>query len=265
MKRQAEQFEGDRMQALSAALPPLIVGTGIVLRALVVGDAWYEVANWRLFLGVTLNLVWVGVLFVVGLIALAKGVPAWGATWLGGGLAALAILINVAAEERAEVGLPLISPVGDAIVAGVLFLVILIALTRVALRGWRKAGLVSVGMSMVLGLTLFSSVVNPPFNRVDLGLLALPAALLFAGLVVVYVTKGDVARWAALLAVEGVNVGFVLLGNQVWRDFVAGQGGTSSPWPFLVVLTGTLVAGPALAFVLRWFRVLLDQRDALGP
>ena len=129
----------DRSRSLVAALPPLLLGLGILLNALIVGAPWYTVPAWRFYLGMALELLAAVVIAAGGAIALWRRLPDWGYTWLGAALMLLAGGIKVLAEERAETGQFLISPAGDIAVMMLVFLAGLAALAAAALRGWAQA------------------------------------------------------------------------------------------------------------------------------
>ncbi|MFH1486916.1 MAG: hypothetical protein ABIH46_12665, partial [Chloroflexota bacterium] len=148
-------MDSDR-EALVAALPPLLLGLGIALSSLVIRDPWYAVPSWRMGAGIALGVIPVAVLAVGGLIALAKRLPDWGYTWSGFALMGFVLLVKTLADERADEGAALVSPVGDIVVGLVLLLGIIALLGVTAMRGWRQAGLVSIAFSAIAGLSLYS-------------------------------------------------------------------------------------------------------------
>jgi hypothetical protein len=236
----------DLRQALVAAVPPLLFGLGIALKALIGGGPWYALPLWRLAAGLSAELISAAALFAGGLIALMRGLPDWGYTWIGAALTTLALGLNVLAEERAESGLPLVSPAADIAIVVLLLLVGLTVLCLAALRGWSRAGLVSIGLSTVLALSLCSTATNAPFYRYDLAFLAVPLGLLTAALTYLYARRPGPVRIVAMVAIGLASVAVALLVSQAWESWLAARGRPSPLLPLLVLLAGSLVAGPAL-------------------
>lgn len=243
-----------RRSSLLAALPPLLLGLATLLKALIIGAPWYTVPSWRLVAGIASEALAAGALAIGGLLALLRRLPDWGYTWLGAALAVVTLGISVLAEERAESGLSLISPAADAVVGALILLAGLAALVVAALRGWPQAGLVSIGLSSVLALSLCSAAGNAPFHRHDLVLLAGPLGLTIASLVYLYARRPGLVRFVAIAAIGLAEVGAVWLASQAWQDWLLRQGRPSPLLPFLVLLTGSLLAGPALGLMARPLR-----------
>jgi hypothetical protein len=254
-----------RRQALVAALPPLLYGLGIAMKEPVTGGAWYAVPPWRLAAGVAMVLIPAAVIAIGGLFALVRRLPDWGYTWVGAALMGLALLVKTLAEERADQGQFLISPVGDAAVGVVVLLAGLAVLIVAALRGWQQAGMVSIGLSATLGLSLCATVAVPPFHRHDLALLAGPLGLLVAVLTYAYARGPGSARGLGLTrivilaSVELVNVGLTWMADQAWQAWLLARGRPSPLWPLLVLLTGSLAAGPFLGLLGRPLRRALGR------
>lgn len=246
LKTTLSQSKKDLRQPLLAALPPLLLGLGILLKALTIGAPWYTVPSWRLVVGIAAELIPAAALFIGGLIALLRGLPGWGYTWVGAALALLALGINVLADERAENGLPLISPAADIVVVILVLLAGLTVFCLAALRGWPQAGLVSIGFSTALALSLCSTATNAPFHRYDLALLAGPLGLLIAALTYLYARRSGPIRIAAIVAIGLASIGATLIVNQAWQNWLLRRGRPSPLLPFLVLPTGSLLAGPVL-------------------
>jgi hypothetical protein len=239
----------DRREALIAALPPLLFGVGSGLAASS-GQLAISVAAWLLL---------VAVLIGGGLLALARRLPDWGYTWLGAAMMVAVLLVKALAEELAETGRFLISPAGDAAVTGVVFLVGLIVLIAAALRGWQWAGLVSIGLSSTLGLSIGNTLTNRPFQRYDLALMIVPLGLVISALTYLYVRGKDVARVAALIGVWCVNSGIIGMALRVWQPWFATRERPTPFWPVLLLSTGMLLAGPFLGLLRLPLRRLLRQ------
>jgi|GEM_PF-1407265 len=235
--------------ALLAALPPLLIGLGIALSALIVWEPWYLVPRWRLILGVALGLLPVAAVAVGGFIALLKRLPDWGYTWAGASAMGLVILFKTMVEEQADVGKALISPEVDLSIGIIMLLGIAALLAVTALRGWREAGLLSIGFGTVFGVTLYSALLAAPFNRHDLALLAAPAGLLSGILTYLYCRGSDGSRALTLLGIAIVNAAALWVAHGVWQPWLAAHDKSSPVFPMLVVLIGALTCGPLLGLM----------------
>jgi hypothetical protein len=241
--------EPDRSRSLIAALPPLILGLGILFNALIVGAPWYTVSLWRLYLGIALQLLAAAVIAVGGIIALWRRLPHWGYTWLGAALMLLALGIKMLAEERAETGQFLISPAGDIAVMVLVLLAGLVALGAAALRGWAQAGMVSIGLATTLALSLCATATNAPFYRYDLALLAGPLGLLTAAFTYLYARRSGPVRLAAIAAIGLAGIGTSWAVSQAWTSWLLSREQPSPLLPFLILLVGSLLAGPCLGLL----------------
>lgn len=249
--------ESDRHRVLLAALPPLLYGLGITLKALIIGAPWYTVPAWRLVAGIAAELLAATVLVVGGLVALARRLPDWGYTWSGAGLMTLALGLQVLAEERAETGQSIVSPAADLAMGALIVLAGVLVLLIVARRGWPQAGLASIGLSTTLALSACSSATNAPFHRYDLALVAGPLGLIAAALTYGYICGAGPIRVVAIVAIGMANAGAAWIVNQAWQAWLVARGRPSVLVPLLVLLAGSLLTGPLLGlFVLPLRRVL---------
>lgn len=247
----------DARISLIASLPPLLLGLGIGLGATIVCRPRYGVPLWRLLVGVAPQLAAAAVLGCGALVALILRLPRWGYTWTGAGCMLVVLGVKVLADELAEVGRPIISPPVD-VVIGVLTLVACLAvLGAAAWRGWREAGLVSMGIATVFGLSLFSCLAVPPFNRHDLALLAAPVGLVWAALIYLYIRRSVPVRIAVLVVIGLINAGIACMADLAWHSWYASRGKPSPLLPLLIFLTGSLFAGPLLAAILRPLRRIM--------
>jgi hypothetical protein len=254
----------DRGTAVLAALPPLILGLGIalaVLPMLPAGRTWFELAAWQQGLVTVLALLPAAVIGVGGVIALVRGIPDWGYTWIGSTLMGAAVLVKTIAEERADVGLAMVSPAVDAGIALAIVLAGGIVLLIAAWHGWAQAGLTGVGYVAIFGISLFSVVRAAPFNRGDLALLAAPMGLLQAGLIYLYVQRsgGRPARWGYLLGLWLLNGVPVLMAHRVWQPWLSARGRPSPVLPLLVIVTMLGWAGPIAGLLGRPLRRTLGR------
>jgi hypothetical protein len=232
--------------AIVASLPPMMVGLGIALGALIIWEPWYTIPRWRLLSGFAIMMLPGLLVGLGGLWALIKRMPVWGYTWVGATGMGLVLFIKMIAEERADFGLPLLSPVMDIVI----LILLLLALTTIigvsAWQGWRHAGMVSLGFATMAGMASFSMVTAAPFNRYDLALLAAPVGLIMASLIYLYVNKGDGERVIAILVFGAMNALMFFVVASIWN---LPEGNPSPVIPFLVVLTGALLVGPIAGLI----------------
>jgi hypothetical protein len=237
---------GARSRAVLAALPPLVLGVGLALSALINGGSYFDLALWQQALVILLTLLPVGVLGVGGAIALLRALPDWGYTWASSALLAGAVLFKVLVEESAEVGAAVVSPSADVVIALVIVLAGGVVLVIAALRGWAQAGLTSIGFAATFGITTLSMVRAAPFHRSDLVLFAAPLGLLQATLTYRYVRGrgANAMRWLALVSIWVLNSAPILLAHRVWQPWLAARGRTSPLAPLLIIVTILAWAGP---------------------
>gem|GEM_PF-5276339 len=259
-------IDGQR-QAVAAALPPLLFGLGIALASLVRGGPWYAVPFWRLILSVVVGFIPAAVIAGGGFVALVRRLPDWGYTWVGASLMGLLLLAKTTTEELAEEGTFLISPLEGPLVGVLILLAVLAALSVAALRGWRQAGLVSIGLSATFGLSLCFAVTAGPSHRHDLALLAGPLGLLSAALIYAYARGSRLVPIAVFLALWLLNAGLVWMANRVWQPWLVAGGKPSPAWPLMVLLTGLLLVGPSSPAWWSWPTVdsFLDPPKLFRP
>ena len=241
----------ERRNALIASLPPVMVGFGIALGALVVWESWYMIPRWRLMTGFAIMMLPGLIIALGGLWALIKRVPPWGHTWIGAAGMGLVLFVKTIAEERADFGLPIISPVMDNVIAIILLIGIAVLIGVSALQGWRHAGMVSLGFTSMAGMASLSMATAAPFNRYDLALLAAPIGLMMASLIYLFVRKGDGGRVVAILVFGVMNAAVFFIVASIWN---LPEGSSSPVIPFLVVLTAALLVGPIAGLVGRPIR-----------
>jgi hypothetical protein len=190
-----------------------------------------------------------------GLWALIKRVPPWSHTWIGATGMGLVLFVKTLAEEQADVGLPLLSPTLDVILAILLLIGILVLIGFSALQGWRHAGMVSLGFATMAGMASFSMATAAPFNRYDLALLAAPVGLIMSSLIYLFVRKGDGGRIIAILAFGVMNAVIFFIVASIWN---LPEGSPSPVIPFLIVLTGALLIGPIAGLIGRPMRRIIQ-------
>jgi hypothetical protein len=253
------QMMDDKRLALITGLPPFLLGLGVSSASLLCADPWYAVPSWRLYLSVAALLIPAAVIACGGLFALFKKIPDWSLTWVATGFMGFVLLLKTIADEQADEGNFLISQSGDTIVTIVLFLIGLGLLGIVSFRGWRNAGLLSIGLAGTLGLSLCSYLTAAPFNRHDLSLIALPVGLLLGVFIYQYVRGPDAARFGILLGVAILNVGTIFMANQVWQEWLTTSGKPSPILPLLVLIMALLLSGPIMGAVVQPIRKALGR------
>jgi len=236
----------NRRNAIIASLPPVMLGLGITLGALVVWEPWYAIPRWRLITGFVIMMLPGLFIGLGGLWALIKHLPSWGYTWIGASAMGLLLFVKTMAEEQADFGLPMVSPIVDIVIAILLLLGIAALLVFAAWRGWRHAGMVSLGFATMVGMASFSMTTAAPINRYDLALLAAPVGLVMSSLTYLYVRKGDLGRLIAITGFGLLNAVMLLIVSRAW-DMPAVH--AFPVLPFLVVLTGALLVGPIAGLI----------------
>jgi len=245
-----------RGEAILASLPPLLFGAGIGLGALVIWEPWYIVPPWRMWTGLSIILLPAFVISIGGFLAILKRLPVWGYTWAGGAVMGFAALVKILAEESADFGITLPTPALEiglvlAVLVGILAIVI-----RSAWRGWRQAGLTSLGFASIAGMGTFSMATAAPLNRYDLALLAAPVGLAMSILIYLYVSGRDSGRIAAIFGYELINTVVLLIIVGAW-NFPPNN--PSPTIPFLVLLTGALIIGPAAGLMGKPLRKIMPN------
>ena len=160
----------------------------------------------------------------------------------------LVLFVKTIAEERADSGLPLVSPAMDIVIGILLLLGVAVLIGVSAWQGWRHAGMISLGFATMAGMASFSMATAAPFNRYDLALMAAPVGLAMASLIYLFVRKGDLGRLIAMLAFGAMNAVVFLGIASIW-DLPPER--PSPVIPFLFVLTGVLLVGPIAGLVGR--------------
>jgi hypothetical protein len=245
----------NRRDAIIASLPPVLMGLGIALGALIVWEPWYAIPRWRLLTGFAVMMLPGLVIGLGGLWALIKRIPPWGPIWVGAAGMGLVLFVKVLAEEQADAGLPLVSPVMDIVIGILILLGIAVLIGVSAWQGWRHAGMISLGFATMAGMASFSMATAAPFNRYDLALLAAPVGLAMASLIYLYLRKGDGSRVVTILVFGVMNAVVFFIVSSIWN---LPEGDPSPVIPFLVVLTGALLVGPIAGLVGRPVRRVIQ-------
>lgn len=240
----------DRRQALYVALMPVVIGLGIGLKDIALWPDYKVVPVWRFALALGILGASMLAVIVVGVIAVLRKLPDWGFIWAGGGLMAVVLGLRVLADELMEQGANgLISPSWDMAIMVSLMAAGFVLLVVAAWRGWQQAGLVSMGMAITTGLELFNAVTYAPFNRYLLSLIALPVSVVIGLLVYAYCRGRERVRLATLAGIAALNIGTVMMANQVWLSHPLGRDGDTPVIPLLILLNGLLLAGPVIGLI----------------
>jgi len=248
-KNKSNNWNISKHDALKAVLPPVLFGLGITLAPLVAGGKWNEIPRWRLYTSVVVMALPMAVIAVGGFIALVKRIPDWGYTWVGVAMMGALMLIKAYAEELDDIGRYIISQVGDLVLGSTALLGVLVVLAWVAIRGWQQAGLMSMGMASVLGLTLLQTVSNPPMNRQDLSMLSLPLGIFAGGLIYLYATHKHGIKALSLTGVGIMNIVLIWVAHTAWLPWMLSRDKVSPIWPLVILFSGALLSGPVLGWM----------------
>lgn len=257
-------LSGNRRIAVLAALPSLIFGSGIALSAIIIQEQHNQMVSWRLILGLSIFILFTAVIMLGGVLAIHKRLPVWGYSWSGAALMSIIIAVKTLAEERADLGLSLITPTTDIVLAVFLLVSALVLIFFAASHGWQAAGLVSIGFAAIFTLSVIAAVTATPFRRNDIAILAAPVGVLIAAVTYMYVIKDDLHRIILLVSLGIVNASSVWLVDRVW---MAGVVRPSAFWPFFIAGSLALLAGPLsgviLGLIYKIFRLDNHSRNSI--
>jgi len=246
-----------------AALPPVLLGLSMAVSALsrvplsqlVIGGPtpvhYTGIITEGMMVGIGALGLAALVLVVGGVAAAAQRLPLWGHTWIGTAVMIIVFALMVAADD-----LPyLVSPVIDVLIMLALLLLLAAAIGVAGWRGPWLGGLAGLSTTMILSLVVVSWASNPPFNRLDIALLAGPLGLIYGGLLHGFVS-GPPARRAALLAIGGLlclgTMGSVEHG--VFGQWLLNHGQAGQVWVLLAIGVSLLAFGPAVGLVAQKLR-----------
>jgi hypothetical protein len=247
-------LSNEKRLATMAALPLLLISLGIAGASLVSGGPFYTISITRFMVSLAILLVPVAAIAIIGLYALYRRMPDWGLTWVGAGYMGFLLLIKTASEELADFGRFITTQTGDVILVSLVLLAGLVLVSVAALRGWQRAGLLSIGLAGMLGLSLFLSVTSAPFYRHDIALMAAPVGLLFAALTYLYIRHPGHSRIIVIAFIGLANLGMTYAINSVWQSWVPMQNKPSPLWPLMILLTAALLSGPMLGIFIQPIR-----------
>jgi hypothetical protein len=187
-------------------------------------------------------------LAVVGIAgwALREGLPRWGYTWLYAVLVLVAMALIVMGDDRPA----LISPLVDVLVALALFGTLVVVAYHAARRSTVDALVAGLGFASSFVLVNFSAVSVPPFRRVDLALLTLPAGLIFSALIAWVAQERPRAGWVAAAATTALGATLMVLYTRALSGVWPGRGTLFAMRVVQIAVIG-LLGPPALAWALR--------------
>ena len=245
--------------AMVAALPPVIFGFGFALGMLIIREPWQKVPPWRMWLGIGMLVLACLVLAAGAIRALWQKIPDWGYSWIGYAYMGLVLFIKTWAEERADMGLPMVSPLVDQIIVIAVLGGMALFLGIAMLHGWQQAGLLSFGYAGMLALSLFGMLTAAPIQRLDLAMLILPVSLLLAWLTYLYVRSDDIQKVPPLFGVILLYAGILWLVMFAWRGWYLERGGATPVLPLLMIFLILLLAGPIGGLLGTPFRRMLRK------
>lgn len=247
-----------KRQVLLAALPPLLLGLGIMISSLIRTDVWYRLPTWQLYLSVVVVMIPGIVVSLGGLRAIQKRLPDWGLTWVGTAFMGFTLFTQVFVSEGTQEGWLAITPAIE-LVLGITFLLTgLTLLTIIARRGWSQAGLFTIAVASTMGLSLFQSMTAAPFNRDDIALFAGPLGLIFGSLIYLYIRQSALTRIVIIAGVGFINTAVALIASNAWGSWLENRGAPSPLVPLLIILTGLLLSGPVTGLLMRWIGKLRE-------
>ena len=250
-----------RREIILTVLPPLILGLGIMLSSLIFGgESFRTLPQWRFILSAIMLFGAAAAIATGGIIAIARGLPDWGYTWVGAFLMGVVFAVIVIADEASESGGHIISPGFETGLGVLLVLLLAAALFTAALRGWQRAGLVSIGMAATLALGMCGTANAAPFYRYDLASLSIVLAALTAVFIYVYISQSDFAtQITVFVAVAVLNALFIWIVGHAWQEWLVERGKPSQIVPMVVLPTLVLLSGPVVGLLTRSVRPLLNR------
>ena len=260
MTSQDELSSMSKRQAISMAIPPLLLGLGIMFSSMIRTDVWYRLPAWQLYLSVAVVFLPGIIVGIVGLLALFKRIPDWGLTWVGSAFMGFTLSTQVVVKELTEEGWLSLKPLTETALGLSFFFVGFLLLILAAIRGWPRAGLFTIAVACTMGLSLFQSLTAAPFNRDDIALLAGPLGLIFGVLIYVYIRHPGILRILLLVGIGLINGCVAFIATNAWRSWFENRGTASPLIPLLVILTGLLFSGPVSGVILRPIKRLVGGK-----
>jgi hypothetical protein len=240
-----------RRQSTRMALPPLLLGLGIMVAALIRTDVYYRLPVWQLYLSIAVMLLPGVIVGGVGLLAFFRRIPDWGITWVGSAFMGFVLTAQVVLGELVDEGTIFLPPIVEAVLGIVFFLTGLALLLLLAVRDGSRSGLFTLAAAATMGLSLLQAVTAAPFSRDDLALLAGPFGLGFALLIYFYCQRPGASRWVALTLTALLNAGAVVVAAFAWSEWRLGPAPMEIVPVLLILITGLLASGPLSGLLMR--------------
>jgi hypothetical protein len=250
----ATETETTPQQALWAALPPLLFG--LALSAFLLGFVpWREVV-WGgpteyptpspSFAPLVVPAIVGLALLCGGLLGAGRRLPRWSYTWASGAVVVVLFALVLLGDD-----LPyLISPTIDMWLV-LSLLALLGAITLIAAwRGVSDAGLVGLGMGGTFTTAVLFFASASPFSRLDVSLLAMPAGLVMAGLILAYLLGGVTLKRAAVAITALLAVAAIWGYRGVILAVIPGVD-PSFHWKLWAMAWAGLLGPPLLAWLLE--------------
>ena len=222
-----------------AVIPPLLLGVGSAL-AIFSNQLVVSIAAW-VCIAVTIS--------AGGAIALIRGMPAWGDTWLGSLLIFIALFLRLLMEEGI-----LLSPLARGAITVLVITAVATLIIAITLKGWRRTGLVSIGLSSTLAIGIWNTFARPPFNKGELALLVAPIGIMTAACIYLYARKSDAVRILSLLVVWLICIFTVLVSNRVYQEWFSERGRAFPLITLMSILSILLWGGPFLSGIISTAR-----------
>lgn len=204
----------NRSKIILAVLPPLLFGLGSAF-AILSNQLIVSIAAWILI---------ALIISTGGGISLFRGMPAWGDTWLGSLLILIALLLRLLMEEVKQADVPVLSPLVSSTITVLVGLTLLGLIFAIALKGWRRTGLVGIGLSSTLGIGLWNTFARPPFNQDILALCVAPIGLAIAVCIYLYIRKSDKIKILAIMSIWLICLSTAFISSFVYKGWFNERG-----------------------------------------
>ena len=242
----------NRRKIMLAVLPPLLLGLGSAL-AILSNQLFVSIAAW-IFIALVIS--------TGGGISLIKGMPAWGDTWLGSLLIFVVLLIRLLMEERQQVDGSLFSPFVVGTITVLVVLALLSLIVYMALKGWRRSGLVGLGLSSTLGIGIWNTFARPPFNQESLSLCVAPMGIIIAVCVYLYIRKSDTVKILSMISVWLICLSTAFASSFVYQDWFGERGKTFPLFSLMAILSLLLWGGSFLAMTISVARKRTNPKNS---
>jgi hypothetical protein len=194
------------------------------------------------------------VIFTGGIITLFKGMPVWGDTWLGTFLIFIALIIRLFIEECKWGGSLVSFSFMTSVTTVFICLMLLCLILFVALKSWRRAGLLGIGLSITLSIGIWNTFARPPFSQGNLALFAAPIGLLTAACIYLYLRKSDKIRIIVLTIVWVTSLSTPLVSSYVYQEWFHMRGKVFPLISLMSILSILLWCGPIMAWTISIVR-----------